>query len=535
MRKQIEDPFVAAVTEYADNVLRYGRDVYGATHTPLFVDGINVDTREPAVWVLSDAKIARHAMPKRSIISNLANHQVLFRMFDALSTLTGDPGYREAAVEAFRFAFENMQHRTGLLYWGGHMCLDLESDRYIGEIHREQPPGEIALTHELKSHFPFYELMWRIDPEATAKFIRSFWANHVVDWETLEFNRHGYYDQSPGGVWDHTYVGGEVPIVTKSMAFMNTGSDLIYSGGMLYRLGGDAGALEWAKKLLSRYDDIRHPETGLAGYQFTIVPGRRIQSQFEEKFGARINESTVVCVSYTRRRYTLIAVSLLRLSEILGPAGNEFRESAVRDLAALARYGYDPEDNAFWAMNYDGLRLSPEDMPKEGYFRRGDLGQHPADGEYLWAYALAFSLGGDAAMWDMTRSIAAGLGLGNWESPGRIEPNLETTVADANVLHALVDLYRGTKNGSFLCLAERIAENVIESRFHKGFFVPSERHLYASFADNAPLAMLYLAAARSGVELPPSVPGKSSFQCDHEGLGRTTDKAAIYARTRDAN
>jgi len=28
--------------EFADNVLKYGRDTYGPKHTPLFVDGLNM-------------------------------------------------------------------------------------------------------------------------------------------------------------------------------------------------------------------------------------------------------------------------------------------------------------------------------------------------------------------------------------------------------------------------------------------------------------------------------------------------------------
>ncbi|MBA7634361.1 hypothetical protein ES703_41945 [subsurface metagenome] len=39
--------YVEAVREFADNVLKYGRDTYGPKHTPLFVDGLNIHTHEP--------------------------------------------------------------------------------------------------------------------------------------------------------------------------------------------------------------------------------------------------------------------------------------------------------------------------------------------------------------------------------------------------------------------------------------------------------------------------------------------------------
>ena len=36
--------YLDAVREFADNVLKYGRDTYGPKHTPLFVDGLNINT-----------------------------------------------------------------------------------------------------------------------------------------------------------------------------------------------------------------------------------------------------------------------------------------------------------------------------------------------------------------------------------------------------------------------------------------------------------------------------------------------------------
>ena len=58
--KEAPDPnqsskYLNAVREFADNVLKYGRDTYGPKHTPLFVDGLNVHTREPVKWII-DAK-----------------------------------------------------------------------------------------------------------------------------------------------------------------------------------------------------------------------------------------------------------------------------------------------------------------------------------------------------------------------------------------------------------------------------------------------------------------------------------------------
>ncbi|MFC1764700.1 hypothetical protein ACFL6U_21855 [Planctomycetota bacterium] len=36
--------YLQAVREFADNVLKYGRDTYGPKHTPLFVDGMSIQS-----------------------------------------------------------------------------------------------------------------------------------------------------------------------------------------------------------------------------------------------------------------------------------------------------------------------------------------------------------------------------------------------------------------------------------------------------------------------------------------------------------
>jgi hypothetical protein len=48
-RPDPSDPnrYLNAVREFADNVLKYGRDTCGPKHTPLFVDGLNIHTHEP--------------------------------------------------------------------------------------------------------------------------------------------------------------------------------------------------------------------------------------------------------------------------------------------------------------------------------------------------------------------------------------------------------------------------------------------------------------------------------------------------------
>lgn len=128
--------YLDAVREFADNVLKYGRDTYGPKHTPLFVDGLNVHTHEPVKWITPDGE--------EWILSNLASQQNLFRTLDGLSNVTGDPKYRKVAEEAIKYALDNLQSPSGLFYWGGHSAYDAQADKPCGRG-----------THELKGCYPF--------------------------------------------------------------------------------------------------------------------------------------------------------------------------------------------------------------------------------------------------------------------------------------------------------------------------------------------------------------------------------------------
>ena len=219
--------YLAAVRGLADKVLEHGRDTYGPKKTPLFVDGLNVDTLQPPVWKRKG---------ETWVLSNLASQQNLFRTLDALSAATGDAKYRQAATGAIRYAFDHLQDRSGLLYWGGHYCYDALGDRLVGE----------SRTHEFKHHYPYYELMWRVDPKATRRLIEAAWNAHVVRWDILDFNRHGGYGRKRGKLWDHVYKGGKVPFVGRGLTFMMSGTDFVYAAAMLSQLQGrSSGRSGW--------------------------------------------------------------------------------------------------------------------------------------------------------------------------------------------------------------------------------------------------------------------------------------------------
>ena len=153
--------YLDAVREFAVNVLKYGRDTYGPKHTPLFVDGLNIHIHEPVKWIDPDGT--------RWILSNLASQQTLMRTLDGLSEITGDPMYREAAMDAIKYAFDHVRTPSGLFYWGHMTAYDALGDTPRGNTSRES----------IKLHYPYYELMWTVDPDATKKLIEALWCAHV--------------------------------------------------------------------------------------------------------------------------------------------------------------------------------------------------------------------------------------------------------------------------------------------------------------------------------------------------------------------
>ena len=134
--------YLDAVRTFADRILQSGTDIYGPNTTPLFVDGLNVVTLEPVKW---------KCRGQTWVLSNFASQQPLLRTLDGLTALTGQKKYRQAAEQATSYALEHLTTPNGLLYWGGHLAWDLEKD---------QPVGQYAEVHELKSHQPYYHLMF---------------------------------------------------------------------------------------------------------------------------------------------------------------------------------------------------------------------------------------------------------------------------------------------------------------------------------------------------------------------------------------
>ena len=324
--------YLNAVRTFADNVLQFGRDTYGPKHTPLFVDGLNIYTHEPVKWISpkgGDPLIATET--EEWILSNFADQQTLLRTLDGLSTLTGDPKYRNAAMQATKYFFENLVAPNGLFYWGQCTAYDAQGDR----VHFIEPKD----VHSLKLHYPYYELMWQTDRNITKKFIEAYWSTHILDWSNLDMNRSSLYSYSFEEPWNHDYKSGPAFFEGKGIAFIRTASSLVYSAVFLYTKLGQEQPLTWSKRLVKRYVDTRHPNTGISAVlynQITYPLGDDLREHFRDPrtvlFPYDIAKNTEFY--YPEKTHAQAWIAFLLVNEMLN-LPNGFWKSSLHGVKSL--------------------------------------------------------------------------------------------------------------------------------------------------------------------------------------------------------
>jgi ankyrin repeat protein len=136
-------------------------------------------------------------------------------------------------------------------------------------------------------------------------------------------------------------------------------------------------------------------------------------------------------------------------------------------------------------------------------------------------------------MWQMSRDIAQGHKLGDIGSSPEVVPqiNINTDCLQPYTLLGFIELYKKSGNDVFLQTAERIGHNILDSKSHKGFFVPSKNHTYTKFDSPESLVLLQLYAALYKNEsplLPQTWPCRPFFQGPYR-LREATRDTELYA------
>ncbi|NQT16181.1 MAG: hypothetical protein HQ582_25715 [Planctomycetes bacterium] len=518
--------YLESVRGFAARVLADGRDKYGEEETPLFVDGLHAGTLDPARW---------ECRGETWVLSNYASQQALLRTLDGLTALTGEEEYRQAAEEATRHALRQLRTPNGLLYWGGHLAWDLEQDK---------PVGQYGDVHELKCHRPYYRLMWRVDRERTKELMEMVWAAHVLDWSLLDYNRHGSVRKELHPRWDHSFREDvEVPFPAKdgNLSFVNVTPPLMHSAVMLAVLDQDADALKWSRRLVKRWQQGRHPQTGLCGGQLSYRKHDRAKDALGHVH-PEINEAKIVASYHQVSRYHYLPLAQMQAAEALldgggeyAQMGREFLQWASDDLEAYAQRCYDPKAGHFVAAMTDGTPLRWQ-QARTGYYTPASFAPRKPDGFLLWGYATAYRLTKDETHWRMLRQLVDQLGLGDLGQPDGESRSLDLAADCDNwqVIYAMLELHEADDDAQLLRLASRVADNLLKTQTPTGLF-PRPGRQYARTGDEVPLAILHLAAALQGKRelMPPAAFDRRFFHCEYHGRLEKHQQKRADKRTYD--
>jgi len=357
--------------------------------------------------------------------------------------------------------------------------------------------------------------------------------------------------------WDHEYKGGPV---FKGLPFDATGSDLYHAAATLFKLSGQENPLIWGKRLAHRYVETRDSRVGISSYVYSLpnnTPKLLLAKDSKEfrVYDANIfNDLGWGDPSIRRHRlhaFTFSAgvvgnielipcICQLSLAEMLGDSGKEFKQWALEELSARGKNAYRKEDNAWIPMLMDGTRLEGYVLEKGTAFPpKGTVFKAwKVDLTDFWAYALAYKVTGDKFMWQMARNIGHGNGFGDigTESQKDTQLSFGTDCSNAHALLGFLALYEKTRKMPFLKMAQRISDNILAKRFHHGFFVPSEKHVYARLNAIESLVLLHLYATLTPDHpSPPTVwPGRARFEASYRSKGEASDSALIYTLTESA-
>ena len=504
------EKYLKAVQNFADTVIGKGRDTYGNKHTPLFVDGLHVKSLKPVIWKKDG---------QSWVLSNFASQQPLIRTLDGLSALTVDTKYRRAAVDATRYALKHLQSPNGLLYWGGHLAWDLEQER---------PVGQYDGIHEMKGHQPYYQFMWEVDSQSTRRLMGAIWAAHILDWNRLDYNRHASTEKATEPKWNHKFdTDIEVPFPAKgsNLSFANVTPPLMHSGTMLAVLAQNIDALRWTRRLVYRWQQGKHPKTGLCGGQLSFRKHDRARDALGHVHPS-INEAKIVASYHQTSRYHHIPLAQMQAGETLLKAGGKFAEVgrefiawALEDLKIYAHRSYDSTTGQFIALMTDGTPLKWRGA-KKGYYIPQSFAPRNPDGSLLWGYAMAYRLSKDEKHWNMVRQLGQSMGIGDIGLPTGNKQALkfDTDRADWRMIYALLELYRARDDRSMLRLACRVADNLLKLQKQTGLF-PRPGREYARTGDEIPLALLHLVAALKGKsdKMPQPIFDSRFFHCEYHG------------------
>jgi hypothetical protein len=258
----------------------------------------------------------------------------LWPVLQRLSSLTGEPQYAAWVDDmAAGFARHGFHPDSGLGFLGEEGGFDVL--RLTGaptKINNAEP----LFKPKNSGHFPGLplEVLWRHAPEQMHRMFRSMYYGLITDPQSMDFNRFCSYEYRDA---DRRHLMERNP---GHCAFETAAARMIHWWCSAYRHTGDTDCLDYAGRMLEKWEAIQHPATGLVPNFFGAVgwqPGAPMPpGEWAELRGT-----------------ALMAVALLEAAEELRQApddgGLSARLTTLAERAALgtARHGYDTRDHLY--------------------------------------------------------------------------------------------------------------------------------------------------------------------------------------------
>lgn len=171
--------YMKLVRSYADAMITHGRDTYGTQHSPLFASAMDRKTFQP--FKESPGELAEMRDGDRTFSgANPMHDQNLYQILYALTELTGQPKYAQAADEVLKWFFEHCQSPRGLMAWGEHQGWNFYTESSTA------PMG----PHEFFRPWVLWDRSYQLAPEACRRFATGLWEHQIADHEKGLYSRH---------------------------------------------------------------------------------------------------------------------------------------------------------------------------------------------------------------------------------------------------------------------------------------------------------------------------------------------------------
>ena len=322
--------------EHCDNLIAHGKDDYGSQKSNMLASVI--DTRDMSVPQSGVPATEGTRSHDRAVGGSNFYHDVeTIKLFKALSKLTGNDLYQNAAVDyAQDFLTRCQNPYTGLLAWGEHLYYNFYADTVL--VDEMTHPRE-KMYHEFLAETPPWTFLWEIDTTAVKKAIAGVrYHFRSPTTQSFLFNRHAYWHKQEG-----TEYRGLAQYQEGGQPWIKHSGLQCYSFTFLYDKTQAPEWKRWAEGTGSLYWKYRHPETNLT---VSCIDDPRPNALY-----ASLN-------SMSQLSYYLLK------SWQLHPEFSHFRERAETMLKSAEKYAWDAERKGYYSLlNLDGSAFSDELIP----------------------------------------------------------------------------------------------------------------------------------------------------------------------------